>query len=304
MITMANFRKSGIICCIAILFCTVKADSQGYSNKGKDFWITYPAHINTTSSAMGIYITSDVAATGMIYVGSKNSIPFTVTPNNVTRKFLGPNGKGDAPNSNVYLFQIDGIASNSAIHVVSDNPVVVYAHIIYSHRSGASLILPSNVWGKQYIVPSYNNIGNSSSGDYGYGTVSVVAKDSNTIIQITPTVNSRSGTRKANQPYQITLVNPGDVYQVESLQDEDISGTKVESISSSSGGCKPIAVFSSTTWSAFGCSGSNSGDNLYQQLFPTGSWGKNFLTSPAAGRAGCTGSPGSTYTYNFLVKFI
>lgn len=258
-------------------------NAQGYSNKGKDFWITYPAHINTTGSAMGIYITSDVSANVNIYVGSK-TITYTVTPNAVTPKFLGPNVAGDAPNGPVYLTQLDGIAPNAAIHVVADNPVVVYAHIIYSHRSGASLILPSNVWGRQYIVPSYNNLG-TSSGDYGYGTVSIVAKDSNTLVQITPTVDSRTGTRKAYTPYTITLANPGDVYQVESLQNEDISGTIVESISSGTGGCKPIAVFSSTTWSAFGCNGSNSGDNLYQQLFPTGAWGKNFLTSPAFGRS-------------------
>ena len=272
---------------IALLFLTcyfhTTIHAQGYSNKGKDFWITYPAHINTTGSAMGIYITSDVSANVNIYVGSK-TISYKVSPNAVTPKFLGPNAGGDAPNSSVYLTQLDGIAPNAAIHVVADNPVVVYAHIIYSHRSGASLILPSNVWGRQYIVPSYNNIGSSSGGDYGYGTVSIVAKDSNTIVQITPTVDSRTGSRKAAVPYTITLVNPGDVYQVESRQDQDISGTLVESISSGTGGCKPIAVFSSTTWSAFGCNGSNSGDNLYQQLFPTGAWGKNFLTSPAYGR--------------------
>ena len=275
--------KCSLLIVILLYGFYTQIKAQGFSNKGTDFWITYPAHINTTSSAMGIYITSDVAASGTIYVGNNKTIPFTVSPNNVTRKFLGPNAAGDAPNGSVYLGQIDGITSNAAIHVVSNNPVVVYAHIIFSHRSGASLILPSNVWGRQYIIPSYKNIG-SSSGDYGYGTVTVVAKDSNTVIQITPTVNSRSGLRTAKVPYQITLVNPGDVYQVESLQDSDISGTKVESISSSVGGCKPIAVYSSTTWSAFGCNGAGSGDNLYQQLFPTGAWGKNFLTSPATTR--------------------
>ena len=271
--------------CLIILLCiTTYTTAQDFSNKGKDFWITYPAHIDGSSSAMGIYITSDVAASGTIYVGSSKTIPFTVSANSVTRKFLGPNGAGDAPNNGVYLTQLDGISSNTAVHVVSDNPVVVYAHIIKSHRSGASLILPSTVWGRKYIAPSYPNF-NTASGDYGYGTITVVAKDTNTVVQITPTVGSRTALRTANTPYQITLANPGDVYQVEFLQDSDISGTLVESISSGSGGCKPIAVFSSTTWSSFDC-GSSSGDNLYQQLFPTGAWGKNFLTSPAATRNG------------------
>ena len=269
---------------LLLLSCiTTNVIAQDFSNKGKDFWITYPAHIDGENSAMGIYITSDVAASGTIYVGSSKVIQFTVTPNSVVRKFLGPNGSGDAANGPVYQGQIDGIYNNSAIHVVSDKPVVVYAHIIKSHRSGASLILPSTVWGRKYIVPSYFNVGNTSN-DFGYGTITVVAKDTNTIVEITPTIDSRSGLRKAGVPYQITLTNPGDVYQVESLQDSDISGTLVESISSGTGGCKPIAVFSSTTWSAFGCADAGSGDNLYQQLFPIGAWGKNFLTCPAATR--------------------
>ena len=259
--------------------------AQNLSNKGTDFWITYPAHIDDINSAMGIYITSDVSATGTIYVGS-TALAFSVSPNTVVRKFLGPGNSGDAPNTGVYLSQIDGIALGQAIHIVSNNPVVVYAHIIKTHRSGASLILPSSVWGRQYIVPSYQNESSSGAGsnEYGFGTITVVAKDTNTVVQITPTVNSRSGLRTANIAYQITLANPGDVYQVEFEQDSDISGTIVESISSGGGGCKRIGVFSSTTWSAFGCNNPGSGDNLYQQLFSTGSWGKTFVTAPAATR--------------------
>jgi gliding motility-associated-like protein len=33
-----------------------------------------------------------------------------------------------------------------------------------------------------------------------------------------------------------------------------------------------------------GCSGAGSGDNLYQQLFPTSSWGKHYYTSPSINR--------------------
>lgn len=262
---------------------------QGFSNKGKDFYITYPIHIDGLTSVMGIYITSDVNATGTITVGNQ-SLPFTVTANTVTKKFLGTlTGAGacttcDASNSSVYLSQDEGITLGGAIHVVSDNPVVVYAHIIKTSRSGATLVIPSNVWGNQYIVPSYKNVGTQSGSAYGYGTVTVVAAEANTVVTITPTVDSRNGLHLANSSYNITLANPGDVYQIQFKQSLDISGTIVKSASSGSGGCKKIAVFSSTSWSAFGCTASTSGDNLYQQLFPTASWGKNFLTAPAKTR--------------------
>ncbi len=269
--------------CGVFLFLHFLGQGQVYSNKGRDFWITYPAHIDGLASKMGIYITSDVAATGTIQVGSQ-SIPFTVAPNSAERKFITNIAGADAANSQVYLTQDDAITSNAGIHVVSDNPVAVYAHIINTSRSGATLVLPSNVWGKQYIVPSYRNLGNQTGQQFGYGTITVVAAEANTTIQINSPVTTRTG-RPAGVPFQVTLPNPGDVYQVQFQQSADISGTIVQSVvAGNSTACKKIAVFSSTTWSSFGCTGATSGDNLYQQLFPTAAWGKNFATVPAKTR--------------------
>ncbi len=266
---------------LVLLFLTAIANSvypQDFSNKGKDFWICYPAHIDGTSSAMGIYITSNVNATGQITVGG-TTIPFTLTANTVVRKFLGPNGSGDAPNTSIYLNGSDVVQSGAGIHVTSDKPVAVYAHIIRSARSGATLVLPVKVWGREYVVPSYQNVGQGGN-NAGLGEIAIMASSPNTVVEITPTVASRDGTRQANIPFNITLPNAGDVYQLQFAGDADISGTKVKSIATATGGCKPIAVFSATTWSAFDCSGSSGGDNLYQQLFPTGAWGKKFITTP------------------------
>ncbi len=265
---------------LLLLFCAAAAYSQSFSNKGTDFWITYPVHIDGATSIMGIYITSDVNATGTITVNG-TSVPFTITANTITEKFIGSSLAADASNSYVYLTQTDGIKTGAAIHVVSNNPVVVYAHIIHSARSGATLVLPSNVWGRAYVVPSYKSFGTGTG--QGYGTITVVAADTNTVVQITPAASSYNGSRTIGTPYTITLANPGDVYQVQFQQNADISGTTVQSISTGSG-CKKIAVFSSTTWSAFGCNTAGSGDNLFQQLFPTGAWGKTFLTAPAKTR--------------------
>mgnify|MGYP000612067269 CR=1 FL=1 len=272
-------------CCLVVIFLLFAfvAFSQDYSNKGKDFYITYPAHIDgngTSGSVMGIYITSDVAATGTITVGTQ-TINFTVAANTVTRKFIGNVLSGmDASSSSVYLSQSDGITTNGAVHVVSDNPVAVYAHIIKSARSGATLVLPTSVLGNQYIVPSYASVATSGANG-GQPAITVVATEANTTVQITPTATTLSGKSSA---YTVTLANAGDVYQVLFTARSDISGTKVQAIAGSGGSCKKIAVFSSTTWSAFGCSTAGSGDNLYQQLFPVVAWGKNFLTAPTKTR--------------------
>jgi hypothetical protein len=140
----------------------VFVSAQDFSNKGKNFWIVYPDHVDGTSSAMGLYITSDVNATGSIRLGSR-TIPFTVMANSVTRKFIGPNATGDAPNLGIVNTLSEGIQSNSGIQIVSDQPVVVYAHIINAARSGAMLALPVNVLGKEYIVPSYSSVGASGN---------------------------------------------------------------------------------------------------------------------------------------------
>lgn len=274
-------KKLRVLLLLLLFITKLTTYGQGFSNKGTDFWISYPTHIDGTNSTMGIYITSDVNATGTITIGSQ-TLSFTVSANTVTAKFIGPAtcASCSASNATVYLSQSDGIKTGGAIHVVSDKPVVVYAHIINQARSGATLVLPSNVWGKQYMVPSYTSRGTGAN--QGYGTITVMAAEANTLVKITPAAATLSG-KPANTPFTITLANPGDVYQVEFQQNADISGTLVESQSNGTG-CKKIAVFSSTTWSAFGCGNASSGDNLYQQLFPIGSWGKSFLTAPAKTR--------------------
>jgi gliding motility-associated-like protein len=282
-----TFMKPGLLkyflLSVSIIFFSCNGIfAQDFSNRGKDFWLAYPAHIDGTGSVMGIYITSDVNASGTITVGA-TVISFTVTANTVTRKFLGPNAAGDAPNTGVHLTTQDGIETAKGIRIQSDNPVVVYSHIIRSARSGATLVLPVAVLGREYTVPSYRNTGGGGQGaNAGIGEMVVVATEANTIIEVTPSVSSRNGARAAGVPYTITLANPGDVYQVQFQQHADISGTVVRSIATAGATCKKIAVFSATTWSAFDCTvpAASGGDNLFQQLFPMASWGKNFLTAP------------------------
>lgn len=240
---------------ILAFLSTLASKAQDFSNKGRDFWIAYTGHIDGTASVMGLYLTSDVNATGTVKVGNA-TLPFTIIANKVTTLFIGPNGGGAAPNTAVYNGQADGINSNAGIRVLSDKNIVVYAHIIRSARSGATLVLPTQVLGKDYIVPSYKNFG-SQGANAGYGQITVVATEPNTTVEITTTVWDRGGGHSPNSPFIITLPNAGDVYQLQSIQNGDFSGSKVRSISTSGNSCKPISVFSSTTWSGFDCTNSS-----------------------------------------------
>ena len=257
---------------------------QDYSNKGKEFWIAYPSHIDATESVMGLYLTSDKNATGQINVAG-SIIPFTITAKKVTTKLLGNSAIYDGSNANVYLSVQDGIQTNAAIKITSDVPIVVYAHIIRSARSGATLVLPTPVLGTEYIIPNHQSAnGNPGTTELqGIGEFAVVATQPNTIIQITPTAKGRTG-RLAGVTFFDTLLNAGDCYQFHGEQNADISGSIVKSVATATTSCKPIAVFSGSTWSAFDCNSASGGDNLFQELFPVRSWGKQFVTAPFKNR--------------------
>lgn len=298
-------KKTRFLLSFLLLMGCVFAEGQDFSNKGTDFWLAYPSHVDGTASVMGLYITSSKNTTGTVQLAGGTPIAFTVQANVVTRVFLNSAGTGTVTgttplyfglNSNVYLDMHDGIKTNAAIKVTAQDPIVVYSHIIRSARSAATLALPTQVLGNEYIAPSMNSIstqgvGQGTNGTLGgAGEIVVVATQDNTTIEITPTSAGRGaagngvGGKPAGTPFQVTLAKAGDCYQFQSVNLGDLSGTKISSKTVGNSGCKPIAVFSATTWSAFDCAGASGGDNLYQQLFPTRSWGKIFVTAPFINR--------------------
>jgi gliding motility-associated-like protein len=256
-----------------LLFTDAKA--QNTSNKGKEFWIAYTGHIDQTDSKMYLYITSDVSTTAEVRIGNVlvAGSPFPITANQISAI---PISADDA-----YIGSSDKIDPGRAIQVIAAQPVVVYAHIFKAARSAATLVLPVKVLGREYFVASYTqnrNPGNNPGPAYSEFTI--VAVEDNTIIQITPKARDRDGIHTAGITFQKTL-QKGDIYQYQS--ETDLSGTHILSIADGEGICKPIAVFSGSSWVGF-CSetvsSTNGGDNLYQQLYPITSWGKEFITAP------------------------
>ena len=175
----------------------------------------------------------------------------------------------------------------SGIHIVSKNPVVVYSHILNSARSGSTLVLPTKVLGREYVVASYKSTGNivpttgNGAEQQKNSEFEIIATEDSTKVEITPTNADYLNHHPANVTFD-TILNKGDVYQYQSF--EDLTGTKIRSVATSTLTCKKIAVYSGSTWTAMGCSNAGSGDNLYQQLFPSSSWGKHYFTSPSKNR--------------------
>ena len=257
---------------LLILCASLTSISQDFSNKGKDFWVAYTGHIDGTSSRMALYITSDQDAIVTVEVNGVASSPVTAYANKVTT--IQITGSTTPSNLLAYNAQSEGIGTKKGIHVTSTQNVAVYAHILNAARSGSTLVIPTAVLGREYYAASYQSVG---SGAGNYSEFAVVATEDSTTVDIVPTQPDISNKRAANVSFQVKL-NKGDVYQYQSSN--DLSGSYIKSVASSTVSCKPIAVFSGSTRTFMGCSNASSGDNLYQQMFPFSSWGKIYYTAP------------------------
>lgn len=251
----------------------IKAYSQ--SNKGTEFWTAFMSHNNGTTGASGasmiLYITSDISTTGSVEIGGTLLQNFIVTANAVT--FI------KIPAS-AYLNGF-GKFTNSGIHITSVKPIAVYAHIYASSVSGATLLLPVNAMGKDYISLNYTQNSNATKVNPAFSTFNIIATEDNTSVSITPSTQLLDGTL-AGAAYTVSL-NKGQVYQGLALK--DLTGTKIQSISTNSGTCKKIAVFSGSSRIGIGCDTTVfSSDNLFQQVYPTSTWGKNYIAAPLAAR--------------------
>ncbi|MGV3539187.1 MAG: PKD domain-containing protein [Rufibacter sp.] len=267
---------------IFFFFCLLStwAQAQSTSNKGRDFWIGYMAHIENENpnptqgvSQMNLYITSDVNTTATVTVGNNPSTTHTITANSVTVVPISP--------ATAYVGSSE-VIENKAIHVTSAQPVVIYSHIYHLNKSGATLVLPTNTLGRAYYAAAYTQLQVNPDPERAASQLMVVAMEDNTLVEITPTATTFGGVQAGQKFSPPRPLMKGEVFQVRSF--EDLTGTKVESVDSGVGSCKRIAVFSGSSYAAvpvpYICPGSYSGDNLYQQLYPISAWGKNFVTAP------------------------
>ncbi|MGI4804906.1 MAG: PKD domain-containing protein [Janthinobacterium lividum] len=216
---------------------------------------------------MSLYLTSDVSTSGTITVADGSfSTSFSVTANQVTTvtmpqtAFLGTEGQ--------FL---------KGIHIMAAAPIVVFAHIYASAVSGATVLLPVATLAKDYYSINYTQRSNEPN---CYSSFAVVATEDTTTVEITPTATLNSG-HAANTPFTITM-QKGEVYQ--GLSATDLTGTRIRSVSSGLNICKKIAVFSGSSKIYIGNGPNISADNLFQQTYPTASWGKNYITAPLSNR--------------------
>ncbi len=261
-----------------IIICTISYNKvwaqSGNSNIGTEFWTGYMDHVNgitgTSGSQMNLYIACDVLTT--VTISSADNAfnqSVKVVPNVITT-FSVP--------TSAFLGNTNGITTKG-IHIVSINPIAVYAHIYANSVSGATLLLPVNTLSNDYYSLNYTQISNASLAKPAYSAFMVVAISDSTTVQITPAAMLLNNAA-AGVPFTVTL-QKGQIYQ--GLSTMDLTGTHISSISTATTGCKRIAVFSGSSKILIGTPNVTS-DNLFQQVYPTPSWGRNYITVPLKNR--------------------
>jgi hypothetical protein len=169
-----------------------------------------------------------------------------------------------------------------AVHLVSDQPLNLYAMNYGSNSADATVVFPIEALGNEYYALCYEphiNIGNSNCGQFFNGKNSefvVVASQDQTQITITPS-KVTDQLKPANIPFTIKL-NKGELYQVQSMNESlpgqgDLTGSYIKSD-------KPIALYSGSWATTVPFSATYAFDHLYEQIPPIRSWGRKFVAVP------------------------
>ena len=257
--------KKGIIIFLFILFnlSNISIYCQ-FTTIGTDFWLSFLK--NYIQPNCIVYITSESGSSGVISMPGTGWLQTFTVPTNGSISITIPdsyNPSDTFPNTIL----------NKGIHIVSGNPISVYAANQAQFSSDATLIIPTDALGNEYRVMAYSPLTDSPS------EFLILGVEDNTQIQIIPTAPVYGGVG-ANVPFNITL-NQGEVYLVRSYG--DITGTLIKSINTND--CKTFAVFGGheCAYVPVTCQFC---DHLYEQMIPTHAWGKNYITTPLMTRNG------------------
>jgi hypothetical protein len=160
--------------------------AQGFSNKGKEFWVGYgPTEKfysdNSQDMRFTFSNTSNTVATvtiSMPNIPTFTPIVYTVPANSsitTNGNEIPESGAEDARlvNEGVYT---------SGIKITSDTPIVVYCHAITNAVYAATVLFPTTTLGKEYTSLNFTQRSNNSNGK---SFLFVVATEDNTTIEVT-----------------------------------------------------------------------------------------------------------------------
>ncbi|MDA3613323.1 PKD domain-containing protein [Polluticaenibacter yanchengensis] len=262
--------------------------AQKKSNKGKEFWTGYGHNQFFTTNQGGgetmvLYLSAEEPATVTVSInGTGFTRTYNIPANTAIATEPMPRGLGGGDDARLYS---QG-KYDKGIHIVSDTPIVAYAHVYGQTSSGSTMLLPVETFGYNYY--SVNTEQNYASDAYSW--FFVVASENNTRIRITPSQNTFGINR--NQAFEVDL-QKGEIYNVLGRIQTgtfgfDLTGSYIKSIEGADGKCHPVGVFSGSSRTSICANAWASGDFIIQQVFPSEAWGTEYLTAPTSSTVNAT----------------
>lgn len=229
-------------------------------NRGKEFWLAFPAQYQASAPALTLLITAETSTTVQVTApGVSFSSAVTVAAGSSVTVILP---------ETAMLGAMDGV-ENLGVHVLADQDISVFGIEYQAYATDGYLGLPVTALGSQYLVASYQT-------DLAVGSTefALVAAQDGTSVTITLPVSV--GAHPALSPYAVSL-NLGQTYQIQDpVLNDDLTGAQISSN-------QPVALFGANS-----CVDIPSGvitcNMVLEQMFPLTAWGVNFVTFPLATR--------------------
>lgn len=262
--------KIRLLCFIAAVLFTQTSEfafAQPTLKRGQEFWVgafpriysddptlPQPAKVHSTDDTLRLVIYSDAPTRVEISIprtGWKRSV-FTKDSNAYIVTL---------PKDSVVAWHPD-VPEDKGVHVMADKPITLNCFNLAPNFSDASLILPVEILGNEYIV--------SCQYIYNPALVQIIATEDGTSVSVEPAVPAWGSAR------QVTLQR-GQIYFMQAQADP--TGMRIASD-------KPIAVFTgvfnqdANPLLVPGFFGNGDGNLTYDQLLPVKEWGKVYYSVP------------------------
>ena len=281
-----EFQQScggGMVCLGGQCQSLCSADLKFNTNVGCDYWA-----VDLDNAG------ADPPQPGQPAIPGADNAQFAIVVSNVgekaatvkIRKAEGgqPDAEAEVPPGGLHIFNlpaynVDGTMQGArAWRVEATAPIVAYQFNPLENEgvfsNDASVLLPSNTWGTEYIVMTRGQLSNKYR-----GYVTIIASLPDTTVNVKVSAATLAGgavpALKKGDVYTATL-QPYEVLNIESNADgADLTGTEVTSD-------KPVAVFGGHEAAVTGqecCA-----DHLEMQMLPVPAWGKTYVASKSAPR--------------------
>jgi hypothetical protein len=265
------------------VFLSLEVNAQ-LTTIGREFFVGFMENHRVVPNRMDqatIIISAEEDATGIIqYVN--NTINFSIK----------------AGEQFVYDFPQDGMdiihrssrkIENKGVYISSNGNISVHAFNFRARSADGTVVLPLSSIGKDYWVTAHHEVFgsgvNPGSNVNFESTLLILAVEDDTRIEILLSAPSVEPVPvPAGSTLTVTLKR-GESYQVKAVG--DLTGTRVRVVGSTDGDCKNISVFGGNKMTSVGegCDDASTGDHLFQQVYPTFSWGKEYIHIPLEGRS-------------------